>query len=348
MTIKDFWGLPNEESLVILNKIKEEKGELPPDLKILYEIREASRIKNLPPEERFRIFLNSKEEWCEHYPDFKRISDVMQNFKTDEMLIEFSRQSPPPSTRDKAVEVYKKCISFKEKLTKKILSHLIYGPDTPSIHYHRVQYCIDENKVKSFLHEYQSWNRDVVGLWNEVYYLNQDFFHNSGYDRTGWDSYIKYPTMLNEKAAKVERLHENTISLLIAGTELVLKHDAAITLEYETNALEMSLYERENEIARTYDDASDEEYCYVYTLECDLFVFYVGIAANPQERFEQHVRGAFSDEAHLFKSKFIQKYHPEVKQNLIFEGTRRECKKIERDYISKFSPLGNMTEGGEG
>ena len=76
--------------------------------------------------------------------------------------------------------------------------------------------------------------------------------------------------------------------------------------------------------------------------------FYVGIASNPNERFEQHIRGAFSDEAHLFKSKFIQKYHNQIKQKIAYEGTRRECKKFEREYISQFNPLGNMTEGGEG
>ena len=132
--------------------------------------------------------------------------------------------------------------------------------------------------------------------------------------------------------------------------ELVTKLDEAITLEYETNATEMSLYERELEILQINEGESpaDEEYCYVYTLECELFVFYVGIAADPKERFEQHIRGAFSDEAHLFKSKFIQKYHNEVKQNIVYQGTRRECKKFEKDFIAEFIPLGNMTEGGEG
>ena len=74
----------------------------------------------------------------------------------------------------------------------------------------------------------------------------------------------------------------------------------------------------------------------------------MGIAADPKGRFDQHIRGAFSDEAHLFKSKFIQKYHMEVKQNIIFEGIRRECKKFEKAYIEEFRPLGNMTDGGEG
>jgi hypothetical protein len=112
----------------------------------------------------------------------------------------------------------------------------------------------------------------------------------------------------------------------------------------------MSLYERELEIAQNInlDNENDEQYCYVYTLKCELFVFYVGIASNPRDRFEQHIRGAFSDEAHLFKSKFIQKYHKEVKQKIVFEGVRRECKMFEKKYISEQSPLGNMTEGGEG
>ncbi|MEO8150855.1 MAG: GIY-YIG nuclease family protein [Bacteroidia bacterium] len=291
------------------------------------------------------------DEWSERHPDFKRISDIMENFKTNEMLVEYGKKSPPPSIHNRAIEVFKKCISFKVKLTKKILSHLNQHPDTYHIHYyHSGIYCINEEKVKSFLKEYQLWNLSICNLWKEIYYLKEDFFKNSGYDRLGWEFYIKYPDSLKRKADEIDKLHKKIVSLLNVGMELVHKQDEVITIEYETNATEMSLYERELEILKISDDAdsADEEYCYVYTLECELFVFYVGIAATPKERFEQHIRGAFSDEAHLFKSKFIQKYHNEVKQNLIYEGTRRECKKFEKDYISEFNPLGNMTDGGEG
>lgn len=155
---------------------------------------------------------------------------------------------------------------------------------------------------------------------------------------------------MKSKADEIEKQQEKIITLLNYGKELILKNDEAVSLEYKTNSFEMSLYERELEIMQLSEgeSAADEEYCYVYTLECELFVFYVGIAANPNERFEQHIRGAFSDEAHLFKSKFIQKYHKEVKQNIIFEGIRRDCKKFEKDYIAEHNPLGNMTVGGEG
>ena len=166
----------------------------------------------------------------------------------------------------------------------------------------------------------------------------------------GWRYYIEHTSSLKNKADVTEQLYKKIISLLNSGKELVTNLDETITLEYETNATEMSLYERELEILQISEDegSADEEYCYVYTLECELFIFYVGIASSPTERFEQHIRGAFSYESHLFKSKFIQKYHYEVKQNIIYEGTRRECKMFEKEYIAKFTPLGNMTEGGEG
>jgi len=351
MTLKDLIKLTNEEALNVLYKMKEEQGELPSDFETLYEILEDARIKKLPKDERFRLFLKSKEVWSEQYPDFKRISDVMENFRTDEMLVEYGKHSPPLSIHDRAIEIFKKCISFKVKFTKRILSHLNQHPDTLHIHYYRSGiYCISEVTVKSFLKEYQSWNFGICSLWNEIYYLKQDFFYDSGYDRSSWNFFIKYPTALKEKADKIEKLHEKIVELLNEGKELILKHEEAITFEYSTNSLEMSLYEREMEILRMRDivNVSDEEYCYVYTLECELDVFYVGIASNPKERFEQHIRGAFADEAHLFKSKFIQKYHNKVKQNIVYEGTRKECKIFEKEYIFRFKPLGNMTEGGEG
>ena len=351
MTLRELRQLPNEEILILLSKMKKEQGELSPDFKLFYEILEEARVEKLPSKERHEIFLKSKIDWCKLYPDFKRISDTMEKFKTDEMLAEYGKKSPPPSIHDKAIQVFKKCISFKVKFTKKIQSHLNQHPETLHIHYYQTGiYCISENTVKCFLKEYQSWNLSICSMWNEIYYLKQDFFHNAGYNKSGWNFYIKDPGLLKTKADEIEKLHNIIKSLLIAGKELILKHDDSITSEYATNAFGMSLYERESEIAKMYDsnNVPDEEYCYVYTLECELFVFYVGIAANPKERFEQHIHGAFSDEAHLFKSKFIQKYHNQVTQKIIFEGIRRDCKKFERDYITNFSPLGNMTEGGEG
>ena len=294
--------------------------------------------------------LGHFDEWREMYPDFKRISDIMENYKTNELLVEYCKHSPPPSLQNRAIEVYKKCISFKEKLTKKIISQLTYHPDRTEVHRSYARYCIDKNMVKTFLNEYQIWNHKICSLWNEIYNSKQDFFQNSGYDRLGWKFYIEHPNLLKIKAEETEELYQKIMSLLMPGNELLDRLDNFITKEYEMNATEMSLYERELEILQVDEgeSANDEEYCYVYTLECELFVFYVGIAANPQERFEQHIRGAYSDEAHLFKSKFIQKYHKKVKQKIVFEGIRRECKKVEKNYISEHSPLGNMTEGGEG
>ena len=100
----------------------------------------------------------------------------MENYKTNEMLIEYGKHSPPAFIHDKAIEVYKKCISFKVKLTKKVLSPLRDHPDQTDMWCHCVDYCIDKNIVKSFLKDYQKWNLKIHNLWNEIYYLKQDFF----------------------------------------------------------------------------------------------------------------------------------------------------------------------------
>lgn len=348
-TITWFQKPTNQTDQNLISKLKDSKVELPAFFETIYEIKEKSVIKELPSNERQRIFDNSKESWCLHYHEFKRISDLMENYKTNEMLVAYGQHSPPAFIHDKTIEVYKKCISFKVKLTKKVLSPLRIHPDQTDMWCHYVDYCIDKNIVKAFLKEYQKWNLKINNLWNEIYYLKQDFFFNTGY-KLPWDFYIKNSYLLKGKADEIQKTQEELLSLLISGVELVSKIDEVITLEYETNATEMSLYERELEILQISEgeSAANEEYCYVYTLECELFVFYVGIAADPKGRFEQHIRGAFSDEAHLFKSKFIQKYHNEVKQKIVYEGIRKECKKFEREYISQFCPLGNMTEGGEG
>jgi predicted GIY-YIG superfamily endonuclease len=257
------------------------------------------------------------------------------------MLIEFRKHSRPSFIRERASEIYKKCLSFKVKLKNHKIDNLGYSY-TPG------PFCIDYNNVKLFTSEYIDWGRKAYYLWNDIYSLRDKYYSLYAYE--DWQSYVKNSAVLKEKKVKIQKLIEDALSLLNTGKDMILKHDESITVEYNTNAFEMSLYEREIEIAIMYegDEASDEEYCYVYTLECEIFVFYVGIAGNPRERFEQHLRGAFSDEAHLFKSKFIQKYHSEVKQKIVYEGTRKDCKKIEREYISKHNPLGNMTQGGEG
>lgn len=348
-TIEWFTDLSNVNDPDLISKIKDAKAELPSIFSTIYEIKEKSIIEKLSSSERQRIFNESKIAWCNHYPEFKRISSLMENYQTNEMLVEYRKHSPPSFINDKAVEVYKKCISFKVKLTKKVMSPLKNHPDQADMWSHYVDYCIDKQMVKTFLKDYRKWNLKIHSLWNDTYYLNQDFFSNAGY-KDRWDFYIKNDDLLKEKADEIQKTQEKILSLLFEGKELVDYYDKIISLEYSKNATEMSMYERELEILQINVDesASDEEYCYVYTLECDLFVFYVGIAANPKERFEQHMRGAFSDESHLFKSKFIQKYHREVKMKIIYEGTRKECKLYEKGYIAEYSPLGNMTEGGEG
>lgn len=341
--------LTNSSDPYIRQKLESDKEELPSIFGTIYEIMEGSKIKNLSDYERRRIFDESKGSWRLHYPDFKMISEVMNEFQTNEMLVEFRKSIPPPSIFDDALRVYKKCISYKEKFSKKIQKNLNFSHETPVMFYARARYCIDKEKVHAFLNQYQKWYGDLYPLWNKVY--NQvSFFNNPGYDIFGWDFYIKHPESLKNKASEIQSLHDQVVGLLYEGKDLINRLDSEISLEYNIASFEMSLYEREAEIAQMYDecDLPDEAYCYVYTLECDLFVFYVGIASNAQERFEQHVRGAFSDESHLFKSKFIQKYKEEVRQKIVFEGTRRECKVFERTYIAQHCPLGNMTQGGEG
>lgn len=292
-------------------------------------------------ENKRKAVLSHFNEWRELYPDFKRISEIMENFKTNDLLVEYQKNSLPTFIKDKAIEIYKKCLSFKVRLKMHKIDKLGYT-------YTPMPYCINSEKVKLFVDEYQTWGRKSSEIWYDIYYLKEDFFHNIGY-KFNWEFSVKYD-MLKYDLQKIEKTYNETIEFLESGIELMNKYDEIITLEYVTNSSEMSLFEREKEIKQLQDSylGSDDEYCYVYTLECDLFVFYVGIAFNPTERFEQHIRGAYGDESHLFKSKFIQKYHEQVKQNIIYEGTRRDCKKFEREYIFKHNPLGNMTEGGEG
>lgn len=286
-TLKELNGgvqtIVNEEIVEILNRLIETKGELPHEYRKQYESLNEQINKRLP-------FINSKIEWCERYPDFRRISDVMEIFKSNDLLRQFSSGYPSRSNVEKYSEIYKKCISYRVKFDNKIIKNLKLHPDASSVHYHRVEHCIDSNKVNQFLKRYQSWmwNDGPRSLWNTLYYLRQDFIFNSGYDRTSWQTRIEHPNLLKIKAEEVENMQEKLLRLLHAEEELLLELDQEITLEYEARPLMMSLYEREAEIARMYDecDLPDVAYCYVYTLECDLFVFYVGIASNAQDRFE--------------------------------------------------------------
>ena len=331
-----------DDRLGFLKQLKAQNIELPKDLEILFEILEENRIKKLPRDEQLRTFNEQKEKWCEDYPNFRRITELMESFNLNQLLNNYSKHSPPEIIQTKTVEIYKKCLSFRVSLTNRQIKSLVY-------HLTIRKYCIDPAIVDEFVNDYQRWNSEIYKRWNDLYYLRQDFNFNDGY-KSDWKFYIKHPNVLKEKVTYIEKDINDIIQLLNQGQELIERHNTIITEEYKSNSFEMSFYERELEISRIaeFDNKNDEEYCYVYTLECDLCVFYVGIAANPKLRFEQHIRSALSNERHLFKSKFIQKYHGAVKQNLIYEGTRRECKIFERNYISKFLPLGNMTEGGEG
>jgi hypothetical protein len=349
MTLKELSKRPQDEVLLILDQMKAEKGALPEEFRVYYEVLDTARIRALPHKERSLIFQKNKEQWRIEHSDFQKIATVMGDFQSNPILMDYLRQAPPPWAREKAINIYKKCISFKEKFSKRIESILTFRFDVPEFHYPRVNYCIDKTIVANFLNAYQRWNQEVVESWRKVYYVNEDFKNDAGYE-IDWRFVIKHPSVLQQQAEKIGALHKRTITMLQTGEKLLENHDRAIMGEYAKNALEMSLFERELEIALLCElnDAPDEEYCYVYTLECEFFVFYVGIAGDAVTRVEQHIRGAFNDEAHLFKSAFIRKFQSSMKWKVIFEGTRRECKAFERHYIATYRPLGNMTEGGEG
>tara|TARA_B100000787_G_C16166697_1_gene284271 strand:- start:378 stop:1412 length:1035 start_codon:yes stop_codon:yes gene_type:complete len=317
-----------------LKKLKSEKSELPSELESLFK-----RLEKL------NIFNESKLSWCEKYPDFGEIFRIMDLYLKSEILVEFGEKSLPESLLNQALEVFKKTISFKTSSTDKKLTKGLTNS-----RYRYYNYCISKEIASSFQDEFLDWGIEISNLWNEIYYTKEDFFNDTGYDRTSWETYIKYPNMLERKKDELKKQSEKAFALMASGLELIEKHNTIITEEYKNNAVEMSLYERELEISLMVEleNGNDEQYCYVYTLECELFVFYVGIASNPKERFEQHIRGAFSNESHLFKSKFIQKYNNELKQNIVYEGIRRNCKLFEKEYIAIHNPLGNMTQGGEG
>ena len=63
--------------------------------------------------------------WRGRYPDLGRIVDTMECFRTDEMVFEYTKETPPPSIVESAINVYKKCVSYKGKLRKKAHSNLL-------------------------------------------------------------------------------------------------------------------------------------------------------------------------------------------------------------------------------
>jgi hypothetical protein len=67
----------NSSDTNLISKLQAPKAELPKHFELIYEIMEKSIIKKLSENERQRIFDESKEAWCLHYPDFKKISEIM-------------------------------------------------------------------------------------------------------------------------------------------------------------------------------------------------------------------------------------------------------------------------------
>jgi hypothetical protein len=167
----------------ILKKIKEETGVIPAEFIYIYDTLERSRISRL----KLEAFIKNKLDWCDLYPDFKAISDAMTDFRTNDMLVEFQQSIPPVSIFEGALRVYKKCISYKEKFSRKIQRNLNFSHETPVMFYARARYCINKEKVHKFLNQYQKWYGELHPCWNKVRYEVEDFFNNSGYDRLGWE-----------------------------------------------------------------------------------------------------------------------------------------------------------------
>jgi hypothetical protein len=94
-----------------------------------------------------------------------------------------------------------------------------------------------------------------IRIGHDIYYLNEDFFKNSGY-KHDWEFYIKHNSLLKSKADEIQKGQADIISLLNSGQELVLNHDRIITSEYERSSFEMSLYEREIEIEQITEGAT--------------------------------------------------------------------------------------------
>lgn len=338
--------LDNSERLNYFNRILETGGAIPEYLADLHKMAERSHKHIQIGVEMERL----KTEWASEIPDFRIIYDKMISFQTTSVLIEFRRKFPGKSISDHVLSIYKKCISYRQKLTKKIQNNLAFGANTPQRYYERAKYCIDPDIVYSFLQSFLSWRSELYPYWNKVFNEVSLYRDVSEFHLDYWKDLVRFRNQLAKKSQYIEALHDDVLRLIEDGSKLLQQLDHQISEEYERSKTEMSLYHREMELDLIADDCSvsDKTHCYVYTLECEFGVFYVGLAADPKERLEQHIRGAFSDESHLFKSKFIQKYRKSIKQRIIYEGKRKDCKIFEREYIEKHQPLGNMTEGGEG
>lgn len=334
------------DSINYINKIQDETGFIPKYLIDLYDI--AMRAQ-----QREQLAIQMKQlrsEWISIYPEYRNICNIMRNFETDLDLIEFRRIFPGESINERALSIYKKCISYRQKFTNKIQQNLTFTACTPTVFYEKALYCIDREVAYSLLNKYLTWRDKIHPYWKKVYDEYSLFEETSDFHIDYWNKIIKSSYQLSEKSKYITDIHNEVVRLLKIGSELISEIDSEAMEVYRQSKVEMSLYEYEAEVARlgNEDSINEESYCYVYVLECELCVFYVGLAADPRERLDQHIRGAFSHEAHLLKSKFIQKYQDSMKQYIVFEGTRRDCRKYEREYIAKHRPLGNMTDGGEG
>ncbi len=122
------------------------------------------------------------------------------------------------------MSIFKKSISFRVSITdKKLLNGLTNS------RYRYYNYYINKEIAHNFQDEFLNWSIEISNLWNEVYYSVQDFFNNTGYDCTSWETYIKYPSMLERKKDDIKKQSNMAIRLMENGIELIKKHDAIIT-----------------------------------------------------------------------------------------------------------------------
>ena len=142
--------------------------------------------------------LSHFDEWRELYPDFKRISEIMENFKTNDLLVEYQKNSLPTFIGDKAIEIYKKCLSFKVKLK-------MYKIDKLGYSYTPMPYCINSEKVKLFVDEYQTWGRKSYEIWHDVYYLKEDFFNKLDFSNDKEKLQEKFNNLLSSSIINYEQ-----------------------------------------------------------------------------------------------------------------------------------------------
>ena len=209
----------NRFNIDLVKLLNNNELQLPSTVQTLYEVGEGSILNNLPlnkwneshhklwnlrqkireesENEKQRKFDELKIYWCEHYPDFAEISRIMNLYLTSEILVEFGKKSIPESIINQALEVFKKTISFKTSNSDKKLIKAL----TDS-RYRFYKYCIQKDIAITFQDEFLDWVNEISNLWQEVYYSKEDFFNNTGYDRTSWETYIRYPGMLERKKRK--------------------------------------------------------------------------------------------------------------------------------------------------